>query len=47
MAPDHVVHLKDMPQLLYSLVHEPAGDPIAVPDSLRYEVEIARMGGRA
>jgi two-component system, chemotaxis family, protein-glutamate methylesterase/glutaminase len=44
MEPDHVVHLKDMPGLLYALVHQPAGDPIVVPDNLRYEVEIARNG---
>ena len=44
MQPDHVVHLRDMPGLLYTLVHRAAGDPIVVPDNLRYEVEIARNG---
>jgi len=44
MDPDHVAALQDMPKLLHSLVHQPAGTPIAVPDNLRYEVEIARSG---
>jgi two-component system, chemotaxis family, protein-glutamate methylesterase/glutaminase len=44
MAPDHVVHLGDIPRLLHSLAHQPAGTPIAAPDKLRYEVEIARSG---
>jgi two-component system, chemotaxis family, protein-glutamate methylesterase/glutaminase len=44
MEPDHVAQLRDMPGLLHTLVHQPAGDPIAVPDNLRYEVEIARNG---
>jgi two-component system, chemotaxis family, protein-glutamate methylesterase/glutaminase len=44
IAPDHVAHLRDLPGLLQALVHQPAGDPIAVPDNLRYEVEIARNG---
>jgi two-component system chemotaxis response regulator CheB len=42
--PDHVVHLREMPRLLNALVRHPAGDPVAAPDSLRYEVEIARNG---
>jgi two-component system, chemotaxis family, protein-glutamate methylesterase/glutaminase len=41
---DHVALLKDLPGLLHALVHQPAGDPIAVPDNLRCEVEIARNG---
>jgi two-component system chemotaxis response regulator CheB len=44
MKPDHVAHLRDMPGLLYTLVHQRAGDPIVVPENLRYEVEIARDG---
>jgi two-component system, chemotaxis family, protein-glutamate methylesterase/glutaminase len=44
MEPDHVVHLRDMPGLLYALVQQLAGDAIVVPDNLRYEVEIARNG---
>jgi two-component system, chemotaxis family, protein-glutamate methylesterase/glutaminase len=44
VEPDHVAHLRDMPGLLHSLVHQPAGDPIVAPDSLRQEVEIARSG---
>src|SRR5262249_30602812 len=37
-------HLRDMPGLLDTLVRQPAGVPTAVPDNLRYEVEIARSG---
>jgi two-component system, chemotaxis family, protein-glutamate methylesterase/glutaminase len=44
IQPDHVAHLRDMPGLLYALVHQAAGTPIRVPDSLRHEVEIARNG---
>jgi two-component system, chemotaxis family, protein-glutamate methylesterase/glutaminase len=44
IEPDHVAHLRDLPELLRALVHQPAGDPIAVPDNLRHEVEIARNG---
>jgi two-component system chemotaxis response regulator CheB len=42
--PDHVVGLKDMPALLASLTHEPAGQAKPLPRSIRYEVEIARTG---
>src|SRR5262245_3310918 len=42
--PDHVVGLRDMPALLESLVHGPAGDPVPVPPDTRYEVGIARNG---
>jgi two-component system, chemotaxis family, protein-glutamate methylesterase/glutaminase len=42
--PDHVVDLREMPALLDKLVRQPAGDPVAPPDKLRYEVEIARNG---
>jgi len=44
MEPDHVTQLSDMPGLLDSLVHQPAGALIEAPDNLRYEVEIARSG---
>lgn len=44
MEPDHVVRLKDMARLLQSLVHEPAGEPVAIPEQIRFEVEIARTG---
>jgi two-component system chemotaxis response regulator CheB len=44
MEPDHIARLKDMPRLLDSLVHQPAGDLIVPPDNLRYEVEIAKSG---
>jgi two-component system, chemotaxis family, protein-glutamate methylesterase/glutaminase len=40
--PDHVLGLHQMPQLLNSLVHEPAGKPGAVPAKLHLEVEIAK-----
>lgn len=42
--PDHLVRLADMPRLLKALVHEPAGETIAAPGNIRYEVEIARGG---
>jgi two-component system chemotaxis response regulator CheB len=42
--PDHVVTLSDMPMLLESLVHQPAGEPQSLPRSLRYEVDVARTG---
>jgi two-component system, chemotaxis family, protein-glutamate methylesterase/glutaminase len=42
--PDHVVDLRELPALLEKLVRQPAGNPIAAPDKLRYEVEIARNG---
>lgn len=42
--PDHVVRLADMPALLESLAHEPAGEPRPAPRSIAYEVEIARNG---
>jgi len=43
--PDHVVRLKDMPALLSSLAHEPAGEAKPLPRSVQFEVEIARTGG--
>jgi two-component system chemotaxis response regulator CheB len=42
--PDHVVPLQDMPALLSSLAHEPAGPAKPLPRSIQYEVEIARTG---
>jgi two-component system chemotaxis response regulator CheB len=42
--PDHVVRLADMPALLHSLVHQPAGVEQPVPPSLKFEVDIARGG---
>jgi two-component system, chemotaxis family, protein-glutamate methylesterase/glutaminase len=42
--PDHVVRLKDMPGLLASLAHEPAGQAKPLPRSIQYEVEMARTG---
>jgi two-component system, chemotaxis family, protein-glutamate methylesterase/glutaminase len=44
LHPDHVVHLKNIPALLDSLVQQPAGDPAPVPDNIPYEVEVARSG---
>lgn len=44
LNPDHLVQLADMPALLESLVHQPVGDPVPVPENLRYEVEVARNG---
>jgi two-component system, chemotaxis family, protein-glutamate methylesterase/glutaminase len=44
LEPDHVVRLKDLPELLNDLVNKPAGEPIAPPEKLRYEVEIAKNG---
>jgi two-component system chemotaxis response regulator CheB len=41
---DHVVSLSAMPALLGDLVAEPAGEAAPVPDSIRYEVEIAKSG---
>jgi CheB methylesterase len=40
--PDHLVRLADMPALLTSLTHQPAGRPQPVLPSLPYEVNIAR-----
>ncbi len=44
--PDHVVRLTDMPALLYSLAHQPAGEAqqLSQRQHLKYEVEIARNG---
>jgi two-component system, chemotaxis family, protein-glutamate methylesterase/glutaminase len=42
--PDHVVPLADLPTLLESAVHQRAGEPQPVPETVKYEVEIARRG---
>lgn len=42
--PDHVVRLKEMPKLLTSLVHQPAGEMRPVPERLKFEVEVAKVG---
>ena len=47
VKPDHVVRLTDMPALLTSLVHEPAGETKTLPRNVRFEVEIARTGRSA
>lgn len=39
--PDHLVRLADLPLLLNSLVQRPAGEPTPVPDTIRFEVDIA------
>lgn len=43
--PDHVVRLADLPALLVSLVRRPASKPKALPERVKYEVQIARNGG--
>jgi two-component system, chemotaxis family, protein-glutamate methylesterase/glutaminase len=42
--PQHVVPLVALPDLLTRLVHEPAGAPRPVPDTIKYEVEVAKTG---
>jgi two-component system chemotaxis response regulator CheB len=42
--PHHVVHLAEMPSLFDKLVHQPAGEPMPVPDGIKFEVEVARSG---
>ena len=44
VAPDHLVGLRQMPPLLQSLVHQPAEETRPAPDSLRFEVAMARAG---
>lgn len=44
VRPDHVVPLAQMPALLDSLVHQPAGEALPVPERIRLEVEVARTG---
>jgi two-component system chemotaxis response regulator CheB len=43
--PDHLVKLANLPALLETLVHQPVGQPVPVPDRIRIEVQIARDGG--
>jgi len=42
--PDHVTPLAAMPTLLTTLVAQPAGPAVPVPDMVQYEVEVARSG---
>src|SRR5262245_42038094 len=42
VRPDHVVRLEAMPKLLTSLVSQPAGIPMPIPESVGFEVEIAK-----
>jgi two-component system, chemotaxis family, protein-glutamate methylesterase/glutaminase len=44
VAADHVARLATMPALLERLVKSPMGKMISVPESLKYEVEIAATG---
>ena len=44
VIPDHQVRLADVPALLNSLAHQPAGEPAAVPEALKFEVEMAKGG---
>ena len=44
VQPDHVASLMEMPALLTKLVQEPAGKTKPVPESLRYEIEVAKSG---
>ena len=42
VRPDHVVDLQRIPELLSTLVHQPAGESSGVSERTRLEVEIAR-----
>ena len=42
VSPDHVVRLEAMPKLLTTLVSQPAGIPMPIPESVGFEVEIAK-----
>src|SRR5690349_20179232 len=42
LTPDHVVTLAAMPKLLESLVSQPAGEAMPVPESIGFEIEIAK-----
>lgn len=42
LTPDHVVTLAAMPRLLASLASQPAGASMPVPESIRFEVELAK-----
>ena len=40
--PDYVVSLSEMLSLLESLVRQPSGDPMPIPERLRFEVKVAK-----
>lgn len=42
--PDHVVTLEDLPALVQRLVEMPADKPKPLPDTLHYEIEVAKNG---
>ena len=42
IKPDHVVRLAAMPQLLASLASQPAGAPMPVPESVKFEIGVAK-----
>jgi two-component system chemotaxis response regulator CheB len=42
--PDHVAALSAMPALLTKLIRQPSGEPVLVPERIKFEVEIARSG---
>jgi two-component system chemotaxis response regulator CheB len=44
LQPDHVVRLDEMPKLLSHLAHQPAGNAMPVPQSVEFELEIAKGG---
>jgi two-component system, chemotaxis family, protein-glutamate methylesterase/glutaminase len=43
--PHYVVSLSEIPSLLANLVHQPAGDPMPIPERLKFEVKVARGAG--
>lgn len=43
--PQYVVSLSEMPSLLESLVHQPSGDPMPIPERLRFDVKVAKGEG--
>jgi two-component system, chemotaxis family, protein-glutamate methylesterase/glutaminase len=43
--PHYVVGLSEIPSLLANLVHQPAGDPMPIPERLKFEVKVAKGGG--
>ncbi len=45
VRPDHIISLVELPTLLEQLVRQPAGEPVPAPESIRFEVDIARDGG--
>lgn len=42
LHPDHIVALAEMPHLLGSLVSQPEGEHVPTPESIQFEVEIAK-----